>query len=69
MSYKRQPTEELTPPDPVVAHTARVAACVAACEGVDNDTLVLLARKYKSGQTVMQDMLSRVTWHSLPALK
>lgn len=67
--YQDADTEELIPGDPEVHQAQRTYLCVRACQGVDSAMLEMLGERDKNGKTLMQSLLERVTWTSLPAVK
>jgi len=66
--YRKADTENLVPEDMLVRDTRRIALCVAACDGVDEAMLELLAQRDKQGITNMQTILNRITWTGLPTI-
>ena len=66
MNYRGSKTEVQLDPDPVVKYANRMALCVAACRGIDDAMLELLAQIDKDGSTNLQTILSKITWTGLP---
>lgn len=64
--YKGHKTEILHNEDALTKHVKRVALCVAACEGIDDSMLELLAKSDGSNITNLQHILNKVTWTGLP---